>query len=68
MNKDDPQPFRYLGRKKSLADWQENDPKAKYLRLLTAVGYGEPTFAAFYPNCHSVLGFDDDEYSALLSR
>ena len=28
---------------------------------LTAVGYGEPTFAAFYPNCHSVFGFYDDE-------
>jgi hypothetical protein len=27
---------------------------------LTAVGYGEPCFAAFYPNCHSVFGFYDD--------
>ncbi|WP_424095075.1 hypothetical protein [Moorena producens] len=58
------QPFRYLGRKVPLAAWQENDSNAKYLRSLTAVGYGEPTFAAFYPNCHSVFGFYDDEYSA----
>jgi hypothetical protein len=30
------------------------------LETLTAVGYGEPTFAAFYPNCLSVFGFHDD--------
>ncbi|WP_287252933.1 hypothetical protein [Moorena sp. SIO4E2] len=58
------QPFRYLGRKIPLAAWPKNDPKAEYLPLLTAVGYGEPTFAAFYPNCHSVFGFHDDEYAA----
>ncbi|MGV2388233.1 MAG UNVERIFIED_CONTAM: hypothetical protein LVR29_07585 [Microcystis novacekii LVE1205-3] len=38
-------------------------PDVEYLPSLTAVGYGEPTFAAFYPNCHSVFGFYDD-YSA----
>jgi hypothetical protein len=54
------QPFRYLGRKLPIEAWLENDPKAEYLPLLTAVGYGEPTFAAFYPNCHSVFGFYDD--------
>jgi hypothetical protein len=27
---------------------------------LAALGYGEPTFAAFYPNCLSVFGFHDD--------
>ncbi|MFM2378997.1 MAG: hypothetical protein RLZZ143_1575 [Cyanobacteriota bacterium] len=54
------QPFRYLGRKLPIEAWLENDPKAEYLALLTAVGYGEPTFAAFYPNCHSVFGFYDD--------
>ncbi|NEQ38267.1 MAG: hypothetical protein F6K40_19175 [Okeania sp. SIO3I5] len=57
------QPFRYLGRKVSLADWRENDPNAEYLPSLTAVGYGEPTFSAFYPNCHSVFGFYDDDYA-----
>lgn len=57
------QPFRYLGRKLPIKAWLENDPKAEYLPSLTAVGYGEPTFAAFYPNCHSVFGFYDD-YSA----
>ncbi|TRU82289.1 MAG: hypothetical protein EWV76_04890 [Microcystis novacekii Mn_MB_F_20050700_S1] len=57
------QPFRYLGRKLPIEAWLENDPDAEYLPSLTAVGYGEPTFAAFYPNCHSVFGFYDD-YSA----
>jgi WD40 repeat protein len=27
---------------------------------LTAIGYGEPSFAAFYPNCQSVFGLHDD--------
>ncbi len=36
----------------------------EYLEQLTAVGYGEPTFAAFYPNCQSVFGFYDDDDSA----
>ncbi|MFT6373208.1 MAG: hypothetical protein ACJAZT_001967, partial [Gammaproteobacteria bacterium] len=30
---------------------------------LTAIGYGEPSFAAFYPNCRSVFGLHDDEIS-----
>ncbi|NEQ72115.1 MAG: hypothetical protein F6K23_02900 [Okeania sp. SIO2C9] len=58
------QPFSYLGRKVPLAAWLENDPNAEYLPSLMAVGYGEPTFAAFYPNCHSVFGFYDDDYAA----
>lgn len=57
------QPYRYLGRMLSLADWQAADPRAEYLDQLTAVGYGEPTFAAFYPNCHSVFGFYDPRYT-----
>ncbi|MBC7569064.1 MAG: hypothetical protein H7319_04940 [Spirosoma sp.] len=27
---------------------------------LTTLGYGDPTFAAFYPNCHSVFGLHDE--------
>jgi hypothetical protein len=64
VQKDKHQPFRYLGRKVRLTDWQKNQVDAKYLPSLTAVGYGEPTFAAFYPNCHSVFGFHDDDYAA----
>ena len=53
--------FRYLGRKVLLENWSGDDNKSKDSDKfrLTAVGYGEPTFAAFYPNCRSVFGFHD---------
>ncbi len=66
------QPFRYLGRKLPLESWLNEDKlSSNYLdsitgKPLTAVGYGEPTFAAFYPNCHSVFGFHDDDYTAAI--
>src|SRR5262249_49407202 len=41
---------------------QIRDADAEYYPKLTAVGYGEPTFAAFYPNCYSVFGFFDNDY------
>src|SRR5688572_5762328 len=59
--KDDAQPFRYMGR--SLVLPAEGRDQGQYYPKLTAVGYGEPAFAAFYPNCHSVFGFCDQEYS-----
>ncbi|MEM7309113.1 MAG: hypothetical protein AAF682_20685 [Planctomycetota bacterium] len=62
------QPFRYLGRKVPLDEWREDDPAAQYLERLTVNGYGEPTFAAFYPNCRSVFGFWDDDRSVLAGR
>jgi hypothetical protein len=62
-----PQPFRYLGRSMELKD-SSPDAKDEYYPKLTAVGYGEPTFAAFYPNCHSVFGFYDPDYSANLDE
>ena len=55
------QPFRFLGRTLPLAAWKNRGSGANYLEKLTAVGYGEPAFAAFYPNCHSVFGFYDAE-------
>jgi hypothetical protein len=45
-----------------------NFPGAKaedYLKKLTAMGYGEPAFAAFYPNCHSIFGLHDPNGGAL---
>ena len=59
--KDQRQPFRYMGRRVEWSDPNRN--KGEYYPKLTAVGYGEPSFAAFYPNCFSVFGFFDDEYS-----
>lgn len=58
------QPFRYIGRTLQLDGWRE-DSAGPDLKL-TALGYGEPTFAAFYPNCHSVFGFFDPDPPAAL--
>ncbi|MFL5806704.1 MAG: hypothetical protein ACJ8CR_33870, partial [Roseiflexaceae bacterium] len=57
-------PYRYLGRVVPLKDWKAQDPTAERLGHLTAVGYGEPTFAAFYPNCRNVFGLHDGDYTA----
>ena len=59
-------PFRYMGRTMAREQWSEiksqNNLKAEeYYPKLTVIGYGEPTFAAFYPNCHSVFGFHDPD-------
>lgn len=53
-------PYRYLGRNMPLESWIQ-DPSTSYMNELTAIGYGEPGFAAFYPNCHSVFGFYDGD-------
>ncbi len=53
------QPYRYMGRSMPLSAWEAQFTDAEYHPSLTAVGYGEPTFAAFYPNCFSVFGFHD---------
>ena len=60
--------FRYMGRSLLLNDWLQRkaggaddylnqDANSDY--KLTALGYGEPAFAAYYPNCYSVFGFCD---------
>lgn len=53
----------------SVGDWlnelNEGRLYKEYLDPLTAIGYGEPTFAAFYPNCYSVFGFYDGEVKSL---
>lgn len=54
------QPFRYIGRQLDLARWTRFDATADYLGTITAVGYGDPAFAAYYPSCHRVFGFYDD--------
>ncbi|HKE59156.1 MAG TPA: hypothetical protein VKB46_20750, partial [Pyrinomonadaceae bacterium] len=56
-------PFRYMGQAQAIADWKATDPSTNdYLYKfmpdgLTAVGYGDPLFAAIYTNCFSVFGF-----------
>lgn len=58
--------FRYMGRSLLLSDWLHQTGTNDYLNQnansdfkLTALGYGEPAFAAYYPNCYSVFGFCD---------
>ena len=53
------QPYRYMGRKMPVGAYQTNFPQAEYYQGLSAVGWGDPTFAAFYPNCSSVFGLHD---------
>lgn len=59
----DGQPYRYLGRQQRMEDWDPNETVER-LSNLTTLGYGEPTFAASYPNCHSVFGFFDDSITS----
>ncbi|WP_405110457.1 hypothetical protein OG559_30480 [Micromonospora sp. NBC_01405] len=56
-------PWRYLGRRLPLSAWP-GTPTDR-LAALTALDYGEPTFAAFYPNSSSVFGHHDEEYGAV---
>lgn len=66
------QPFRFLGRKLELSEWNLKDSGAEYLEQLTVIGpkaqikmldNEKVTFAAFYPNCRSVFGFHDADYA-----
>ncbi|MCP4562446.1 MAG: hypothetical protein GY837_18150 [Bosea sp.] len=53
---------RFLGRCVDLAGWSESPGRADRFgngQALTAVGYGEVSFAAYYPNCRNVFGFHD---------
>ena len=52
-------PFRYIGRSYPYDLWNGQDPAEAELDL-TAIGPGDPMFAAAYPNCRSVFGFYDD--------
>lgn len=50
--------FRYCGRAYDIRE--KPDQKAEYLDSLSAIGGGDPFFAAYYPSCHSIFGFCDD--------
>jgi hypothetical protein len=53
------QSFRYLGQAFAADGWSEQGAAAERLASLTAVGYGEPTFAALYSNSSTVFGYYD---------
>ena len=62
------QTFRFVGRKMLLSVWNpdlQNDATAEYLSSLTSVGYGNFYFSSFYPNCYSMLGFNDPDPGAI---
>lgn len=61
------QPYRYMGRKMPLAAFKADFDGAEYYPSLSAVGSGDPGFAAFYPNCFSVFGFHDEQPGGDLS-
>jgi hypothetical protein len=52
------QNFRFIGQAFPAESWSEN-PQAEHFADLTAAGYGEASFAAYYPNCCTVFGFMD---------
>ncbi len=54
--------FRYLGRTLPLEIWEVQEAeenKGEYLDGLTVMGYGNPAFAAFAPNCPGLFTFHD---------
>ncbi|MEU3167925.1 hypothetical protein [Streptosporangium sp. NPDC006930] len=55
-------PFRRLGRAVPLGRWRPG-LSGDRLPQVTAIGCGDPTFAAFYPGCHSVFGFHDTDFT-----
>ncbi len=51
--------WSYLGRSYPVRDIPERSDTDSYLETLTALGPGDPMFAAYYPSCSSVFGFHD---------
>ncbi len=58
-------PWRYLGRSKpgEDAEWPAIQDGGEHLPRLTAIGPGDPLFAAFYPDCRTAFGLWDDEHA-----
>ncbi len=50
-------PFGYVGRAVPAEDWQETHPEYRF--ELKSFGWGDLSFAAFYPACKGGLGFHD---------
>ena len=58
-------PFRGLGRRVPLALWTRTVNPGGYLPTLTAVGYGEPAFAARYADSCTVFGLHDPGFPGI---
>ncbi len=50
--------FDYVGKCFDYPGWREGQEPARRVEL-TALGYGDPSFTAYYSSCKSVLGFHD---------
>lgn len=65
-------PFGWLGRVLPFNDWQSEknhpNPDSQYLPQLTSVGYGDATFASYYPSCFGVFGYFDEGAIPLSSQ
>ncbi len=59
------QPWRHLGKVSTYEDWIQQQSAFQagsvesYVAGLSAVGWGQAEFAASYPNCQNILGFND---------
>jgi len=61
-------PWRRMGRTVNAAGWTESSTAnpGSYLPMagrLTALGWGDPNFSVYYPNCHSIFGLFDGDAS-----
>lgn len=56
-----------VGRRSELDNWREGSSKLGSVDL-TALGYGDPAFAACYPACKTLLGFHDKDLDQDLSN
>lgn len=54
-------PYRYIGCVRNEEAYKKKPRDGDYLDELTIMGWGEPSFASFYPNCHAVFGYFDDK-------
>lgn len=66
------QPYRFLGRKLELGAWRSGTANSQHIKELSAIGpfatvdnldNEKVAFAGFYPNCRSVFGFHDRDFT-----
>ncbi|OQW75607.1 MAG: hypothetical protein BVN35_08125 [Proteobacteria bacterium ST_bin11] len=55
--------FVYVGKVYNLEEWPGETEKKRV--NITAIGYGDPSFAAYYPACKSILAFYDHDFSGV---
>ena len=66
-------PFRYMGRLYRLDEWQSSGERGTYWKdffhqPLTALGYGNESFAGFFPNSKDVFSFSDHSQKEKLTK